>query len=262
MSKEQAHLLPKKPEPSLWTKIEGAAEIVAGVMLVTNPWAILIVAGAGCAFLTVKKYLDEPRTNEAGHPRTMWERFSGAVGMAFGTGVGMATMVGGAVVALIGAKEAWYGNAASFDMVQGAMWGTAASIAVPAVGLILIAEGGYKAVTGQPCNVISFTYDKVKSGFMAISNFCGITQKPTQENIKVATATIVEEAKEGVANIKAAEAKAKDGVLANMGTAILSVGSTLKAIVTGSPTHADNVSKASPTPSVITTTENSKFQSK
>ncbi len=175
-------------------KVEGGLEILAGLALLTSPFSIVIVGGLGCIYLTGKKYLDEPKDSKRG----FFERLTGAAGMAFGTMVGMSTILGGVVVSLVGVKEASIGNAASFDVVQGAVWGVTASVAVPAVALVMMGEGAYKVVTGKPCNVISLTYDKLKSGLNIMSNFCGITQKPTQENIKTAGEVFTKEAREAI----------------------------------------------------------------
>lgn len=226
--------------------LEGAAEIIAGVLLVTNPWAVIIVAGSGCAYLTVKKYLDEPADSK----KTFFERLKGAISMAFGTAIGRLTMIGGAVVALVGMKEAWAGNAASFDMVQGSLWGIAASVAVPVVGLVLIGEGSYKAVTGKQCDVISFTYNKVKSGFMAVSNFCGITQNPTKENVKSATIDAAGKAIEGTKEIREAAKIEADKAIAGTKEVLeatkkdLSFFSRISEIFTGPKVNSIEVSSA------------------
>lgn len=259
MTEKDRLVTEEEQKPSLLKKIEGAAEIAIGVLLVGVPVGISFggvvifpsvawaVAAAGCVGLTAKKFYDEPKASAGGKPRTWGERFSAALGMVLGTTVGMCTMIGAAAIALVGIKEAWMGNAASFDMVQGAIWGAATSVVVPAVGVVLIGEGAYKAVTGKPCNVLSATYDMVKSTCITIGNFCGLTQKPTQENVQTATKTAAVEVAASAAKVKGEVAKDQErnpGFYQQMRDA----GSSLVSYVSDMVHHTGSSAKPGSTP--------------
>lgn len=189
-------------KPRMRYHLEGGLEIAMGVGLMIAPYAVAAAAALGCVALTIKKFFDEPKENENGEKRSWWDRLKSATSMAFGTTVGTLTMMGGAAVALVGLGQAFSGNAASFDLVQGAIIGITAQVAVPAISLVLISEGTYKAVTGKPCNVLGYTYNKCKSVCTSVANFCGMTKNPTKENVQKATAKVTQDAVEGAIDIK------------------------------------------------------------
>jgi hypothetical protein len=240
---ESQTLITKPDKPKMRYHIEGGVEIAMGVGLLIAPYAVAAVAALGCAALTVKKFFDEPKLNEAGEKRSWWERTKAAASMAFGATVGTLTIMGGAAVALVGLGQAFSGNAASFDLVQGAIVGMAAQVAVPAISLVLIGEGTYKAVTGKPCNVLGYTYDKCKSAFNSISNFCGMTQTPTKENVKQATTTVARDLVSGTQDVKAETAKRDPGLYENITGGVTSAANSLKRMVVGGATEATSVDK-------------------
>jgi hypothetical protein len=235
-------------KPKMRYHLEGGLEIAMGVGLLIAPYAVAAAAALGCAALTIKKFFDEPKENEKGDKRSWWERLKSATSLAFGATVGAISPMAASAVLFVGLGQAFSGNAASFDLVQGAIIGIAAQVAVPAISLVLISEGTYKAVTGKPCNVLGYTYNKCKSACTSVANFCGMTQNPTKENVGKATAQVTKDAVAGANDIKKQTKTSDPSFYENITSGVTSVVKSASSLISGGPSDTKTVNSKNKTP--------------
>lgn len=192
-------------QPTTRNHLLGAAEIAGGVVLLAAPVAFMAVAAGGFCYLTYKKYQENAKLEET-KQKSFASQVLGAAAMAFGTVVSSYTGIGAAIMVGVGLVQGAMGNAASFDMVHGAILGTAVSVGLPVLAGAMILEGSYKAITGKDCDIVRSTATYISKGIKRVTDY--VISTPDKEAVKEATVNLSNEAKD-VAG-KAADRVTKD----------------------------------------------------
>ena len=195
-------------QPTTRNHVLGAAEVAAGTALLVMPIVFIAAAGAGFCYLTYKKYQDNATLPE-NKQKSFAQQLLGAAATAFGTVVSSYTGIGAAIMVSVGLVQGAMGNAASFDMVHGAILGTALQVGIPVIAGAMILEGSYKAITGKDCDIVKSTATYIGKGIKKVTDYVvGTRDKESTKEVTTNTLEDAEKATLSTANnvkTKAAE---------------------------------------------------------